>query len=52
MKVSKIAVVAITVTSFFGVGSAAVAGPTLDAIQRKGFVQCGVSDGLPGFSVP
>lgn len=26
------------------------AGATLDAIQKKGFVQCGISDGLPGFS--
>jgi len=30
---------------------AAVAGPTLDAVKKKGFVQCGVSTGLPGFSV-
>ena len=28
------------------------AGVTLDAIQKKGFIQCGVSDGLPGFGVP
>ncbi|MFH7457220.1 transporter substrate-binding domain-containing protein, partial [Pseudomonas syringae group genomosp. 7] len=27
-------------------------GATLDAIQTKGFVPCGVSDGLPGFSDP
>ncbi|WAN08880.1 amino acid ABC transporter substrate-binding protein [Stutzerimonas balearica] len=26
------------------------AGATLDAVKKKGFVQCGVSDGLPGFS--
>lgn len=26
------------------------AGATLDAVVKKGFVQCGVSDGLPGFS--
>ncbi|EFH6826259.1 efflux RND transporter permease subunit [Escherichia coli] len=26
------------------------AGATLDAVQKKGFVQCGISDGLPGFS--
>ncbi|TED43998.1 ABC transporter substrate-binding protein, partial [Pseudomonas aeruginosa] len=25
-------------------------GATLDAVKRKGYVQCGVSDGLPGFS--
>jgi general L-amino acid transport system substrate-binding protein len=29
---------------------AAQAGATLDAVKKKGFVQCGVSDGLPGFS--
>jgi len=28
----------------------AQAGATLDAVQKKGFVQCGISDGLPGFS--
>jgi len=26
------------------------AGATLDAVNKKGFLQCGVSDGLPGFS--
>ena len=26
------------------------AGSTLDAVKKKGFIQCGVSDGLPGFS--
>jgi general L-amino acid transport system substrate-binding protein len=30
----------------------AVAGPTLDRVRAKGFVQCGVSEGLPGFSNP
>jgi general L-amino acid transport system substrate-binding protein len=33
----------------FGV---AQAGPTLDAVKSKGFVQCGVSTGLAGFSNP
>lgn len=28
------------------------AGETVDAIKEKGFVQCGVSTGLPGFSNP
>jgi general L-amino acid transport system substrate-binding protein len=27
------------------------AGTTVDAVKKKGFVQCGVSTGLPGFSV-
>jgi len=42
----------------FGIGLGAVlaltgvahAGATLDAVKNKGFVQCGVSTGLPGFS--
>lgn len=29
---------------------AAIAGPTLDAVKKKGFVQCGLSDGVSGFS--
>ena len=32
------------------VANQAHAGATLDAVQKKGFVQCGISDGLPGFS--
>jgi len=31
-------------------GSAANAATTLDAVKAKGYVQCGVSQGLPGFS--
>ncbi|VCU68728.1 General L-amino acid-binding periplasmic protein AapJ precursor [Pigmentiphaga humi] len=31
---------------------AAHAGPTLDAVKKKGFVQCGVSTGVAGFSNP
>ncbi len=34
------------------VANQAHAGATLDAVQKKGFVQCGISDGLPGFSMP
>jgi general L-amino acid transport system substrate-binding protein len=30
----------------------AYAGPTLNAVKAKGFVQCGVNQGLPGFSNP
>ncbi|EIQ33502.1 putative membrane protein [Shigella boydii 4444-74] len=32
------------------VANQAHAGATLDAVQKKGFVQCGISDGLLGFS--
>lgn len=35
----------------FAVSGAANAG-TLDDVKKKGFVQCGVSQGLPGFSNP
>ena len=45
--------------TIIGLGAAALlalpaytmAGPTLDAVKAKGYVQCGVSTGLPGFSV-
>lgn len=30
----------------------AVAGPTMDAVKSKGYLRCGVSQGLPGFSNP
>src|SRR5690606_40470254 len=36
--------------SLLAAGGAAQAGATLDAVKKKGFVQCGVSDGLPGVS--
>lgn len=39
---------AIASVTFAGVVSAG----TLDDVKRKGFVQCGVSQGLPGFSNP
>ena len=29
-----------------------VASATLDAVKAKGFVQCGVTEGVPGFSMP
>lgn len=32
--------------------TSANAGETLDAVKEKGFIQCGVSQGLPGFSNP
>jgi len=45
------------INAIIGLGAVAMfaavahAGPTLDAVKKKGFVQCGVSTGLPGFSV-
>jgi len=35
-----------------GAAHAAHAGATLDAVKKKGFVQCGVSTGVAGFSNP
>jgi general L-amino acid transport system substrate-binding protein len=32
------------------VAGTAQGGATFDAVKKKGFIQCGVSDGLPGFS--
>ena len=52
MKMLKSSLAVLTAATVLGVSSFAQAGATLDAIQKKGFVQCGVSDGLPGFSVP
>jgi len=33
-------------------GALAHAGPTLDAVKKRGYVQCGVSTGIQGFSAP
>jgi len=41
---------AIGLTASLAVSGAVQAGATLDAVKKKGFVQCGVSTGLPGFS--
>lgn len=50
MKVAKNALIAATLTATAALSLPAHAGATLDAVVKKGFVQCGVSDGLPGFS--
>ena len=52
MKMLKSTLAVVTAFAALGITSVANAGATLDAVQKKGFVQCGVSDGLPGFSVP
>ena len=41
---------ALGAASLLGMSGLAQAGATLDAVQKKGFVQCGISDVLPGFS--
>ena len=48
----KTTLAALTAAAALGLAGSAQAGVTLDAIQKKGFIQCGVSDGLPGFGVP
>ncbi len=47
MKRLQILLAAVAAVAFSGL---AHAGATLDAVRAKGFVQCGVSQGLPGFS--
>src|SRR3546814_16408418 len=37
--------------ALFAASSAANAGATFDSVKKKGFVQCGVSTGIPGFSM-
>ncbi|ABC32458.1 ABC-type amino acid transport/signal transduction systems, periplasmic component/domain [Hahella chejuensis KCTC 2396] len=43
---------AVAALGFMTATGAAMADGTLDAVKKKGFVQCGVSTGLPGFSNP
>ena len=50
MKMVKSTLAILTTAAAFGLSGMAHAGATLDAVKNKGFVQCGVSDGLPGFS--
>ncbi|MDP6561263.1 MAG: transporter substrate-binding domain-containing protein, partial [Candidatus Binatia bacterium] len=42
----------ITIACLFFSAAAIHAGSTLDAVKGKGFLQCGVNQGLPGFSNP
>ena len=51
MKAKILAAMGTAVAIALGAG-AAVAGATLTAVKQKGFVQCGVNPGLPGFSNP
>ncbi len=48
MKALKLAVAG---AALFVATSAAHAGATFDAVKKKGFVQCGVSTGIAGFSI-
>ncbi len=49
MKGLKLAAATAALVALSGTASA---GPTFDAVKQKGFVQCGVSTGIPGFSNP
>ncbi|MGT3163492.1 amino acid ABC transporter substrate-binding protein [Yersinia enterocolitica] len=40
----------VAAASLVALAGQAHAGTTLDEVKKKGFVQCGISDGLPGFS--
>jgi len=50
MKMVKSTLAILTTAAVLGTSGFAHAGATLDAVKKKGFVQCGISDGLPGFS--
>ena len=50
MKMVKSTLAVLTAAAVLGVSGFAQAGATLDAVKKKGYVQCGISDGLPGFS--
>ncbi|MDX5410059.1 MAG: amino acid ABC transporter substrate-binding protein [Thauera sp.] len=50
MKPVRTVALSILAATTLGLSTQASAGSTLDAVMKKGHVQCGVSDGLPGFS--
>ena len=50
MKMMRSTLAIVTAATALGLSGIAQAGATLDAVTKKGYVQCGISDGLPGFS--
>jgi len=52
MKMQRMTVLAAMATAGMMMVGSAHAGATFDAVKKKGFVQCGVTTGLPGFSAP
>lgn len=50
MKMMKSTLAIVTAATALGLSGIAQAGSTFDAVKAKGYVQCGISDGLPGFS--
>ncbi len=51
MKLTKTLVLSAAALSV-AIAATANAGETLDSVKKKGFIQCGVNTGLPGFSNP
>lgn len=52
MRHSQILAGTVGAVAILAAAGTAQAGPTLDSVNEKGFVQCGVSTGLAGFSQP
>lgn len=52
MKMQRMTVLAAMATAGMMMVGSAHAGATFDAVKKKGFVQCGVTTGLAGFSAP
>lgn len=50
MMMVKSTLAVLSAAAVLGVSAMAQAASTLETVQKKGFVQCGISDGLPGFS--
>src|SRR5690242_1087523 len=46
------AILSITASMLVCLAANAASATTLDDVKKKGFVQCGVNSGLPGFAAP
>ncbi|WP_020561080.1 amino acid ABC transporter substrate-binding protein [Thiofilum flexile] len=51
MKTTKLLAIASTVVVAVSMMASAHAGGTLDGVKKKGFIQCGINSGVPGFSI-
>ncbi|MEN9432665.1 MAG: ral L-amino acid transporter substrate-binding protein [Pseudomonadota bacterium] len=50
MKTKLLATAGAVMTAVVLMSNSAFAGSTLDAVKKKGFIQCGINSGVPGFS--
>jgi general L-amino acid transport system substrate-binding protein len=50
MKTKLLATAGAVMTAVILMSNSAFAGSTLDAVKKKGFIQCGINSGVPGFS--